>query len=205
MERFGDVVEAGKKPSAARSAWPQSAFWTFSVDVYQRPGIEAACLALQDRHGLNVNLLLWALWLADCGVALNPPLLEKARLTVAPWQQAAVEPLRAVRRWLRERIEDAEPDAIAAEWPGQVAALRRSIIALELDGEHLTQLALGRLGDQLKPSRQASTGLAADNLACFRVFDEQDRGDLANLLKHLFPDAHQSRLDAALDGMFGKV
>jgi uncharacterized protein (TIGR02444 family) len=175
------------------------------VDLYQRPEVEAACLALQDRHGLNVNLLLWALWLADCGVSLNLPLLEKAEQMVSPWQQAAVEPLRVARRWLRDRIEDAETDAITAEWPGQVVALRQSIIALELDGEHLIQLALGRLGDELKPSRQASTSLGADNLACFRLFDEQDRGDLANLLKQIFPDAHQTRLDAALDGMFSKV
>jgi uncharacterized protein (TIGR02444 family) len=199
------VSAGGKAASSADRPWPECAFWAFSVDLYGRPGVEAACLALQARHGVNVNLLLWALWLADRGVVLDPPLLDQARQTVAPWQQAAVAPLREVRRWLRARIEAAEPDAIAAAWPRQVAALRRSIGALELDGEHLIQLLLGRRGDALQPSRQASPGLTADNLACFRVLDEQDRTDLANLLTQLFPDAHPSRLEAALDRMLRSV
>lgn len=192
----------GKASAAVPGRWPSSAFWTFSTDLYERPGVEAACLALQDRHGLNVNLLLWALWLADCGVVLERAALERARLAVASWQDEIIGPLRDVRRRLRDSIGQADAESIAGRWPGQVQALRRSLLALELDGEHLAQLALGVLGDELKPSRRASAKLAGDNLARFGVFDERDRGDLANLLKQVFADAHQSSLDAALDEVF---
>ncbi len=194
------MAKAGKHRPAA-PAWPASAFWDFSVALYDRTGVEAACLALQERHGLDVNLLLWSLWLADCGVALEAPILDRAKNAVADWQTEIVGPLRAVRRRLRESPGPADADGIAAKWPARAEALRRQILALELDGEHLEQLALGSLGDELKPSRRAGARLAGDNLARLAPFDEYDRGDLANLLKQTFPDAHQAGLDAALDGV----
>ena len=203
--RQSDVARARKKKAAVGQSWPDSAFWAFSVDLYDRPGIEAACLALQDRRELNVNLLLWALWLADCGVALDEGSLERARAAVASWQKEVVDPLRAIRRQLRYQVELADSDDIAGQWPGQVKAMRQTILALELDGEHLSQLALGHLGDELKPSSRASAKLAGSNLACFKIFREEDRGDLANLLKQVFPDTLQAQLDAALDGVFSEA
>lgn len=199
------MAKAKKGRKAPHSSWPSSAFWTFSADLYDRPGVEAACLALQDRHDLNVNLLLWALWLADCGVALDPPALARAEAAVTSWQAEVIDPLRSVRRQLRHRVEAVDPDDIAGQWRSQVKALRRAVLALELDGEHLAQLALGRLGDELKPSHRASTALAGSNLTCLGGFEEQDRGDLANLLTQVFPDAHLARIDAALDGVFSEA
>ena len=37
--------------------------WEFSLDFYARPGVSAALIELQDRAGLDVNLILFALWL----------------------------------------------------------------------------------------------------------------------------------------------
>jgi len=196
------LARTRKKPKVAGAAWPQSAFWTFSTDLYDRPGVEAACLALQDRHDLDVNLLLWALWLAECGVVLDAPTLERGRVAIASWQGEIIDPLRAARRRLRQRIEQDHAEDIAGQWPRQVEALRQNILALELDCEHLAQLALGHLGDELKPSRRASAKLAVGNLACLDGFEDDDRGDLANLLKQVFPDALQAHLDAALDSLF---
>lgn len=190
---------------AKNGAWPDSAFWTFSVDLYGQPGVEAACITLQDRHDLDVNLLLWALWLAECGVALDQKTTERAEHAVASWQADVIGPLRSLRRRLRELIEQPEPEGVAEQWPAKVKALRQAILALELDGEHLAQLALGRLGDELKPTRRASAKLAGDNLAHLGRFEEKDRGDLANLLMQVFPDVHQARLDAALDGVVSQV
>jgi len=39
-------------------------FWDFSLAVYRRPGVAAACLRLQDEAGVDVNLLLYFCWLA---------------------------------------------------------------------------------------------------------------------------------------------
>ena len=41
-----------------------SPFWRFSLDFYRRPGVPEVCLQLQDAHGVDVNLLLFALWQA---------------------------------------------------------------------------------------------------------------------------------------------
>ena len=35
-----------------------ASFWDFSVGTYRRPGVADACLSLQDRYGLDVNVLL---------------------------------------------------------------------------------------------------------------------------------------------------
>ncbi len=196
------MAKAKTKEKPPRISWPNCAFWTFSTDLYGRPGVEAGCLALQERHDLDVNLLLFALWLADCGVVFDAPMLERAKATVASWHAETTGPLRAVRRQLRHRIETADPDDIAGRWPDQVTAFRRKILQLELDSEHLAQLALGHLGDELEPSRRASVRLAGDNLGCLETFEENDRGDLGNLLKQAFPDADLSHIDAALDHLF---
>jgi uncharacterized protein (TIGR02444 family) len=39
------------------------AFWRFSLAFYERPGVADALIALQDREGFDVNLVLFALWL----------------------------------------------------------------------------------------------------------------------------------------------
>ena len=42
---------------------PDSPFWNFSLRLYARAGVPDACLALQARHGIDVNLLFCCLWL----------------------------------------------------------------------------------------------------------------------------------------------
>ena len=41
--------------------------WRFSQDFYRLPGVASALIALQDRAGLDVNLMLFALWLGVTG------------------------------------------------------------------------------------------------------------------------------------------
>ena len=53
---------------------PAESFWSFSLTVYGRPGVEAACLELQDRFGADVNLALYCLWI---GRSLTPEALDK--------------------------------------------------------------------------------------------------------------------------------
>ena len=58
---------------------PESIFWQYSIVFYARPGVAAACLALQDREKADVNLILLAFWLAS----RRPP--PGARSPVAGW------------------------------------------------------------------------------------------------------------------------
>lgn len=41
----------------------ENEFWQFSLAVYAAPGVEAECLALQEALGIDVNLLLFFVWL----------------------------------------------------------------------------------------------------------------------------------------------
>ena len=47
-------------------------FWRFSLRTYRAPGVQEACLALQDRCGADVNLLLFCGWTGRDGRALDP-------------------------------------------------------------------------------------------------------------------------------------
>ena len=68
--------------------WPASALWDYAVDLYARPGVREACLALQDRAGADVNLLLLACWLGATGRRLDPAALARLRTDALAWQEA---------------------------------------------------------------------------------------------------------------------
>ena len=39
-----------------------SGLWDWTLRAYAQPGAAEACLDLQDQHGQNTSLLLWAVW-----------------------------------------------------------------------------------------------------------------------------------------------
>src|SRR5215469_13385676 len=113
------------------SSDPQAAFnelWRFSLNFYDRPGIAAALIELQDSAGLDVNLILFALWLGLSGRGR----LDKLRLIAAEQAVAAIRanvvmPLRGLRRRLKS-IDDAD-----------IQRLREKSAALEIDAEKAAQ------------------------------------------------------------------
>jgi len=77
-------------------------FWPFSVELYARDGVADACLELQNRFGVDVNLLLFCYWFADQYGELDDELLEKLCLFSTSWKQQVVQPLRDVRNWMKD-------------------------------------------------------------------------------------------------------
>ncbi|MFM7344981.1 MAG: TIGR02444 family protein [Tagaea sp.] len=73
--------------------------WRYAVGLYARPGVAEACLALQDRRGVDVPLLLATLWHVERGH--GAPDLARWRAISATWREAAVLPLRSLRRALK--------------------------------------------------------------------------------------------------------
>lgn len=130
------------------AAWPASAFWDFSVAFYAEPGVSAACLALQDEAGHDVNLILAAAWLALDGRELASKLASALRALGEEHQARVIRPLRRARRGI---------EAIGV--PGRLLAARdrqrRAIGAAELDCEHLEQLALEALIAAARPGPAA--------------------------------------------------
>ena len=108
--------------------------WRFSCAFYAQPGVSEALLALQDRAGLDVNLILFVLWQGACGRRrLSHAELIAAERSAGPIRAAIVLPLRALRRELRS---DRDAD---------VQRLRERIKTLEIAAERIIQRRLARL------------------------------------------------------------
>ena len=105
--------------------------WSFALSTYARPGVEAACLRLQEQ-GADVCLLLCGAWLEQRGVARLPERVVALQQLARPWRLDVVEPLREIRRQWR----------VMAQQDVQLAALREQLKAMELQAERtlLTRL-----------------------------------------------------------------
>jgi len=101
--------------------------WDWAVAAYARPGVADTCLELQDLYGQNAPLLLWAAWAAAQGRAPDEEALEAAADTARAWEDAAIKPLRAVRRTMKTPIPDV--DDAARE------AVREQVKTVELQAE----------------------------------------------------------------------
>jgi uncharacterized protein (TIGR02444 family) len=119
---------------AASESSGSEALWHFSLAFYQCSGVAVALTGLQDRAGLDVNLMLFALWVGASGRGrLTAEALAIAARLAGPIRSDLIEPLRALRRKLRS-----DPDQ-------DVQRLREGIKSLELAAEKLVQNRLGRI------------------------------------------------------------
>jgi len=109
---------------------PSILFWDFSLAHYAKPGVADCCLQLQNRHGVNVNLLLWSLWLEGENKLLTNYGLKVAFDTVNLWDANYVQPLRNLRRKMKREF---------AEHTEQIAAVREQIKVAELLAEKQEQ------------------------------------------------------------------
>lgn len=151
---------------------PPHAFWRFSLRVYRAPGVQAACLALQEDCGADVNLLLLCGWVGLDGRALDQRRLRQAIARVAKWQSEVIAPVRKARRAIKR---NPPPDAEAAQ------ALRKQVLALELELEYVEQSMLAELAAQWPaPARRSAPHAAiAASLARYLGLLGNDRRPMA--------------------------
>jgi uncharacterized protein (TIGR02444 family) len=113
----------------AEAMAPDESLWPFALALYARPGVEAALLELQDEDGQSIPFLIWALWLATRGRRADAAALAGGARLARAWQDAAVAPLRELRRSLKRPS------------PAQLAhlreALRERVKAVELEAERM--------------------------------------------------------------------
>lgn len=114
-----------------------SDFWDWAVTAYARPGVAALCLDLQNAHGENVPLLLWAAWVGRQGIMMDRALAGKGMALADRWAQAAVIPLRTLRNRLKSSISEGDE---AVRLP-----LRETIKAAELAAERALMVLLAEL------------------------------------------------------------
>lgn len=109
--------------------------WDWTLAVYDRPGVPEATLLLQDEHGLNTSLLLWAAW-------ANPDreTLANGVQTAVRWDETVLWPLRNVRRTLKGSRSPFDDDAREG--------LREDVKSAELRAERVLMETLEGLAGQ---------------------------------------------------------
>jgi len=148
------------------------AFWRFSLAFYARPGIPDALIALQDRAGFNVNLMLFALWRgAVHGQRLRASELRAAAAAVAPLRREVVGPLRDLRRRLKT-VGDAD-----------IRTLRRRVLGLELAAERAAQSRLAAI--PAAAQREADRCAAAEANLLLYLGAEAESAEAAVLCRGL--------------------
>ena len=111
--------------------------------------------------GVDVNVLFYLLFLAQQCRQLDRSDVKRIDAAVKAWREQVVQPLRSVRRELKNGIAPIDADA--------AAALRSDVKRLELDAERIEQYTLERLVPEATvgapaPSRAAA---ARANLAAY--------------------------------------
>jgi uncharacterized protein (TIGR02444 family) len=130
-----------------------SPFWRFSLRFYRRPGVADACIALQDGCGVDVNILLFFLWLALARRCVPPAAAIAVCAKVAPWRDDVVVPLRMLRRRLKEGSSLVER--------GAAELFRTRVKAIELESERLQQESMFALAAGLATEDASTIDAAA--------------------------------------------
>ena len=162
---------------AARST--ANPLWTYSLRLYRRPGVAPACIALQDRLGVDVNLLFFCLWMAAAGRKLTPATLRLAASLARVWTSNVVGPLRGTRRFLK---------------PLELPKLRGAVAQVELAAERAEQDLLVRLAPRAAERHKGDAAQQAmENLARYSAYWRKppraaDRRELLRIVRAAFPE-----------------
>jgi uncharacterized protein (TIGR02444 family) len=137
-----------------------SQFWRFSLRFYRQPEVADACIALQDGCGVDVNILLFLLWLATARRRVPLATAQELCAKAAAWRDDVVAPLRTLRRRLKDGSTLVER--------GAAELFRTRIKSIELEAERLQQEAMFGLAAGLVTENAATTEAAAHaNIAAY--------------------------------------
>jgi len=171
-------------------------FWDYSLSLYGKPGVADACIYLQDRYGLDVNLLLFCVWIGASGRGLlDAGDIDTCMQRSGDWRARVVEPLRAIRRACRE-----EPLGVPEFL---LQAFRPRMREIELDAEHVEQLVLAE-AVRTRPAEPVADDVRANdtrlNLAAYLNAAGMQRDERADdclrvLLSAAFPGSEFGELD----------
>lgn len=166
-------------------------FWDFSVRTYRTKGVPDACLALQNDHGADVNMLLYCCWTGAANGVFDDELFDRASAYSVSWANNVVIPLRAARTWMKHTGCDSDPVPKDA-----CMELREEIKTVEFAAEKLQQEVLESMLS-VAPERAESAaviiGNVAANLLLYLEFaniqaDGDVRRKLCTIIRAAFPE-----------------
>ena len=168
--------------------FPASPFWDFSLRLYARPGVAASCLRLQERHGIDVNILFCCLWRGMAGQGCTRRDVARMVGRVRALHEEVVKPLRTARTALKRLLATE-----AGEHGPAMGAVRAAIKKAELDAEHLEQIVLTALPPKVSV-RPGGADLARTNATVYFAvhgakLGRGDHSDLAAILGALDAEA----------------
>lgn len=178
-------------PVYSTAGFPPCDLWDYANKLYSDNTVSESCLALQNRLGIDVNLLLFCLWVAASGrQTLTKEELEIGIESSSEWQSNVVKPLRGLRQYLKSPEKN-----IDIRLAGD---LRRVVADSEIYTERLELQMLGNLINRPATSSfgvQECAGAGAENLMAYMargvyVLSEEDRSDLLNIWQIAFPAAN---------------
>lgn len=170
-------------------------FWRFSLALYGAKPVAEACLRLQDRDGLDVNLLLYLCWAGSRGARLDSAEVKALIAETESWRREVVRPLRRARRALKGF---AGPGPALAE---AAAELRSRIKRDELESERLQQQLM--VSWRCPPEGAPDPAAVARNLTAYLeaagAGATESQRDLVVLLRAAVPGLAEADLLALLE------
>lgn len=134
----------------------QEDVWRFTVEMYGRDGVAPLFLTLQERCGLDVNMMLFMFYLGTKGQA--PSSISALEMAVKDWRDKVIIPLRQTRRYLKNDPSEA------------AQALRQKVKSDELQAERIEQHIL---------CDAVQTVATSDPLAAAHAYLSPNRFDLS--------------------------
>ena len=131
--------------------------WKFASAIYGHAEVSKACLLLQEQCGVDVNVLLFALWIAaERKIGVDVAAVREVDTTVRQWRQEIVAPLRAIRRRLKTGPRPAPDEA--------TEGLRAKLQDIEIELERI-ELAVLEATDLGHLSQTADAPIAQNILS----------------------------------------
>ena len=127
-------------------------FWRFSLAVYSRAGVAEECLALQEKAGADVNVLLFCAWTGTQAIVLSRDDIEQALRLVVAWQDNVVRPLRGVRQSMKA-LEHHESESFSAR-----------VKSIEIEAEQIEQAILFTYSKRLQSTRRDMREAMIENI-----------------------------------------
>ncbi|TNF65369.1 MAG: TIGR02444 family protein [Gammaproteobacteria bacterium] len=124
-------------------------FWQFSLKLYKNKQIESALINLQEQYDLNINCILFALWLAYVDIQLQPNEFQDIIKSVEVMQSNITKVIRKARKSVKLN-QSQYPDMFY-----------QNLLQIELESEALQQQKLYQLASKFKQTEIKINSLLA--------------------------------------------